>query len=72
MENAVVTLRKVLRMKQLKERTGLSGSTLNELMNPRSRYFDPTFPPKIRLSSRAVGYSEAALDAWLVSRAQAN
>jgi prophage regulatory protein len=72
MENAVVALRKILRMKQLKERTGLSSSTLNELMNPRSRYFDPTFPPKIRLSSRAVGYSESALDAWLASRAQAN
>lgn len=72
MESAVVALRKILRMKQLKERTGLSSSTLNELMNPRSRYFDPTFPPKIRLSSRAVGYSESALDAWLASRAQAN
>lgn len=72
MENAVVALRKILRMKQLKERTGLSSSTLNELMNPRSRYFDPTFPPKIRLSSRAVGYSESAFDAWLASRAQAN
>lgn len=72
MESAVVTLRKVLRMKQLTEHTGLSSSTLNELMNPRSQYFDPTFPPKIRLSSRAVGYSEAAVDAWLVSRAQTN
>lgn len=72
MENAVATLRKILRMKQLRERTGLSSSTLNELMNPRSRYFDPTFPPKIRLSSRAVGYSESAVDAWLASRAQAN
>lgn len=72
MEGTVVTLRKVLRMKQLAERTGLSRSTLNELMNPRSPYFDPAFPLKIRLSSRAIGYSESAVEAWLASRVQAS
>lgn len=72
MDNAVATLRKILRMKQLAERTGLSRTTLNELMNPHSRYFDPTFAPKIRLSSRAVGYYEADVEAWLASRAKAD
>ncbi|WP_076917073.1 AlpA family phage regulatory protein [Pseudoalteromonas sp. TB64] len=29
---------------------------------------DPTFPPKIRLSSRCCIYRKSDLDAWLISK----
>ncbi|WP_233588323.1 AlpA family transcriptional regulator [Herminiimonas sp. KBW02] len=50
-------------MKQLIERTQLSRSTLYWLI-----VNDPTFPRKIKLSVRTVGYCEFSVDAWIASR----
>jgi predicted DNA-binding transcriptional regulator AlpA len=57
---------RILRVKQLVERTGLSRATLYVLMST-----DPTFPRKIKLTVRAVGWLESEVDGWIVSRAQA-
>lgn len=54
----------VLRMKQLVERTKLSRATLYVLMAT-----DPTFPRKIKLTARSVGWLESEVDAWIISRA---
>lgn len=55
---------RILRMKQLVERTQLSRATLYNLIAT-----DPTFPKKIQLSARSVGYLESDVDAWIASRA---
>ncbi|MGM3411960.1 helix-turn-helix transcriptional regulator [Ralstonia holmesii] len=57
---------RILRMKQLIERTNLSRATLYVLMSS-----DPTFPPKIKLTARSVGFLESDVDAWIASRAAA-
>ncbi|PKO27308.1 MAG: AlpA family transcriptional regulator [Betaproteobacteria bacterium HGW-Betaproteobacteria-5] len=57
---------RILRMKQLIERTQLSRATLYGLM-----VSDPTFPRKIKLTARTVGWLETEVDAWIVSRALA-
>lgn len=56
---------RVLRMRQLVERTGLSRATLYVLMAT-----DPKFPSKIQLTVRTIGFYEHSVDAWLASRAQ--
>jgi len=56
---------RILRMKDLVQRTKLSRSTLYAIGAS-----DPTFPAKIQLTARTVGYSEFSVDAWLASRAQ--
>ncbi|WP_229288167.1 helix-turn-helix transcriptional regulator [Burkholderia pseudomallei] len=56
---------RILRMKQLIERTRLSRATLYVLMAS-----DPTFPPKIKLTARTVGWLESGVDAWIASRAE--
>ncbi|WP_438332267.1 helix-turn-helix transcriptional regulator [Burkholderia pseudomallei] len=56
---------RVLRMRQLIERTNLSRATLYVLMSS-----DPTFPRKIKLTARSVGFLESEVDAWIASRAQ--
>jgi prophage regulatory protein len=56
---------RVLRMRQLVERTGLSRATLYVLMAT-----DPTFPAKINLTIRTVGFYEHEVEVWLASRAQ--
>lgn len=55
---------RVLRMKQLVERTGLSRATLYTLIAT-----DPTFAKKIMLSARSIGYLESEVEAWIMARA---
>ncbi|MDN7922176.1 helix-turn-helix transcriptional regulator [Burkholderia gladioli] len=54
---------RVLRIKEVVERTGLSRSTVYVLMKS-----DPTFPKKVALSARTTGVIEHQLDAWIASR----
>ncbi|MBO7882019.1 helix-turn-helix transcriptional regulator [Burkholderia pseudomallei] len=56
---------RILRMKQLIERTNLSRATLYVLMAS-----DPTFPRKIKLTARSIGFLESEVDAWIASRVQ--
>lgn len=58
------TLR-ILRMKQLIDRTSLSRATLYVLMAS-----DPTFPKKIQLTARSIGFLESEVDEWINARAQ--
>ncbi len=59
---------KVLRQHELVRLTGLSRSTLADFQNPKSPRFDATFPAKVRLGVRAVGwFLEEVLD-WLSTR----
>jgi len=62
--------RKILRLKRLKEMTGISASTIYNKLNPRSKYYDQTFPKPVRLGLSAVGWLESDVDAWLSSRPQ--
>ncbi|ONF11066.1 hypothetical protein AQ960_17655 [Burkholderia pseudomallei] len=56
---------RILRMKQLIERTNLSRATLYVLMSS-----DPTFPRKIKLTARSIGFLESEVDAWITRRAE--
>lgn len=55
---------RVLRIKDVINRTGLSRSTLYALMKS-----DPAFPKKVSLSPRTTGLIEHQLDAWIALRA---
>lgn len=58
---------RVLRIKDVIDRTGLSRSTLYALMKS-----DPTFPKKVSLSVRTTGVIEQQLDAWIAMRASSH
>lgn len=57
---------RILRMKQLIERTQLSRATVYLRMKD-----DPTFPGKIKLGARSIGFLECEVDAWIAARANA-
>ena len=59
---------KVVRKPELIRLTGLSRSTLADLQNPKSPRFDATFPAKVRLGMRAVGWFFEDVLNWLSSR----
>jgi len=56
---------RLLDIKEVSERVNISVSMLHEKMKPTSKYYDPTFPPKIQLTERTVRYSQVDVDAWI-------
>lgn len=50
---------RILRLKSVLERTGLSRSTLYRKMHVG------TFPKQLRISARCAGWRESDVDAWL-------
>ncbi|WP_126241502.1 helix-turn-helix transcriptional regulator [Burkholderia gladioli] len=62
---------KVLRFNCLKEKIGISRSSVYNKMNPNSKYYDEEFPKPIRLGESTVGWRESDVDAWLGSRPRA-
>jgi prophage regulatory protein len=54
-----VAINTILRLPQVKARTGLSRSTIYV------RIADGSFPPPVRLGLRAVGWLEEQIDAWI-------
>jgi prophage regulatory protein len=57
----------ILRVKEVVDRTKLSRATVYVLMTG-----DPTFPKKIRLTARTVGFLESEIEAWIRSRIEAS
>ena len=50
---------RILRLRAVLDRTGLSRSTLYRKMQ------NGTFPRNIQISTRCAGWRESAIDAWL-------
>lgn len=50
------------------ELLGLKRSTFFDKQNSRSARFDPSFPQRVRLSSRRVGWLLSELERWLSLR----
>lgn len=64
----IQTSHKMLRIKQLIEQTGLSRSTLYDMMNVKSKRYDPTFPRGIKLTEATVCWLESEINAWIESK----
>jgi prophage regulatory protein len=63
---------KMLRMKQLMEQTGLSRSTLYDMMSVKSKRYDSTFPRGIKLTEATVCWLESEVNAWIDSKIKQN
>lgn len=61
---------RILRRKQVEDRAGISRATIYDKINPKSRYYDPTFPKPISLGAKSVGWIESEVDGWVTSRIQ--
>lgn len=67
---------RLLRLADVRERTGLSSSSLYNRLNSKSPYYDPTFPRQIRLGSvrldgrGAVAWDSDEIDVWVETRKQ--
>ena len=57
-----MTRHTILRLPEVKARTGLSRSTIY------LRIAEGKFPPPINLGERSVGWVESEIDAWIAKR----
>ena len=63
--------KRIIRIKQVCEKTGRSASATWYAIDPKNPRHDPTFPKPFKLSDkgRAVGWIESEIDAWIEKRA---
>ena len=64
---------RILRRHQVEARTGLSRSSIYARLkrNPkRPGDYDPTFPKPISVGTKAVGWIEAEIEAWLTAQVE--
>lgn len=67
-EFLMTTATRILRLPAVRERLGLSRSTIYDRMNPRSPRYDASFPIAVKLGGVAVGWTESSVDEWLQQR----
>ncbi|WP_288841911.1 AlpA family phage regulatory protein [uncultured Deefgea sp.] len=66
------TPRTMERLPCVLRRTGLSRSSIYNLLNPRHPSYDPSFPEQIQLSQKIVAWDSAEITAWLESKISAH
>ncbi|MCU4582484.1 AlpA family transcriptional regulator [Acinetobacter gyllenbergii] len=61
-------MNRIINIKQVIEFTGLSRATIYSLLDPKSDYYDSTFPKQVRLTTNRVGWSAFEIDEWIESK----
>jgi len=59
---------RVLRLRQVIQRVGLSRSTIYDRINPKSSRYDESFPKPIKIGASAIGWIESSISEWIESR----
>lgn len=59
---------RIIRLKQVIELTGLSRSTIYDLMNPKLTRYDPDFPKSIQLTQGTVGWIYTEVEQWIENK----
>ena len=59
---------RILRLKHVMDRVGLSRSTIYDRINEQSPRYDRTFPRPVSLGGAAVGWLEADISGWIKSK----
>tara|TARA_R110001592_G_scaffold15313_1_gene66935 strand:+ start:2472 stop:2717 length:246 start_codon:yes stop_codon:yes gene_type:complete len=57
--------KQILRLPEVKSKSGLSSSSIYAKMDPKGPSHDPFFPKPVQLGGRAVGWIESEIDAWI-------
>ena len=60
--NQIINLREVI------EFTSISRAHIYEMINVKSKYYDPTFPRPIRLSNSRIGWVAREVNQWIESK----
>lgn len=56
---------RMLPLKQVVHYTGLSSTTIYDMLDKRSNRYDPTFPVQVKLSEGRVAWVESEVAQWI-------
>ena len=59
---------RMLPLKQVIHYTGLSSTTIYDMLDKRSNRYDPTFPIQVKLSKGRVAWVESEVAEWIESK----
>ncbi|HBL95852.1 MAG TPA: hypothetical protein DD294_02455 [Psychrobacter sp.] len=59
---------RMLPLKQVIHYTGLSSTTIYDMLDKKSNRYDPTFPIQVKLSKGRVAWVESEVAQWLQSK----
>ena len=58
-------MNQLINIKQVVVFTGVSRSTIYEMMDEFSPYYDPTFPKKVTITTKRIGWSAWEINQWI-------
>lgn len=58
----------ILNLKEVMHLTRLGRATIYNMLNPKNKSYDSTFPKQIKLSTNRVGWLAAEINAWIESK----
>lgn len=61
-------MNQLINIKKVIELTALSRSTIYEMMDENSPYYDPTFPKKVKITQNRIGWSAYEIHQWIESK----
>lgn len=56
---------RMLPLKQVMHYTGLSSTTIYDMLDKKSKRYDPTFPIQVKLSKGRVAWVESEVAEWI-------
>lgn len=58
-------MNQLLNIKQVVLFVGVCRSTIYEMMDENSPYYDPTFPKKVKITQNRIGWSAWEINQWI-------
>ena len=65
---SALCLPRMLPLKEVTYHTGLSSTTIYDMLDKKSKRYDPTFPIQVKLSKGRVAWVESEVAAWIESK----
>lgn len=63
---------RILRLKDVQQRIGVSRPTIYRWLDKTSKNHDPQFPRPVTLGTHSIGWVESELNEWLANRINAS
>lgn len=64
----IFQMNQLINIKQVALFTGVGRSTIYEMMDEDSPYYDPTFPKKVKITQNRIGWSAWEINQWIENK----
>ncbi|MFC6380296.1 helix-turn-helix transcriptional regulator [Psychrobacter glacincola] len=68
---STLCLPRMLPLKEVTYHTGLSSTTIYDMLDKKSKRYDPTFPVQVKISKGRVAWVESEVAGWIKGKISA-